>query len=541
MKLLFAVALAICMPSISFAQVAISGLPSANTMSAGEVVPVVQGGTAKQATAISTARTVTRGVRSPTSAGIRSSSSTYSGDKLPGRTYAIDGTAGRAAFSGLNTKPGSAPVSPVNGELWNTVAGIYGRINGADLGPLAPRAPHEVMAATLTAGVDPSGTTDSTSGLSGAIASAASGNYELYIPCGTYKVTNVSISGSPVVRGASQACVKIVGTNATSDVITLAPHAGPVITDITIDRSVVAIAGAGINSQDLAHPTLVNVTSQNQYVGFRLGATAWARCTFCTSQQNYSDGFYFTDTKEFPAVQWQLLNPLSQKNNGWGYNTQLQSTTGLDTGQTFITAGSFANTAGGFLFGGVPTSAMNDLIMLNPYSSSDGNNGFLFTRMGRFNQISSVFAELAGQTPTGRGQATSASSVGFGMLFDGTGISNSSFSLTSAVFSGNSWAGLSVAAGAGLNSITLTNVRSVGNGASGNNNSGLLLIGASTKYLISGSYIADDGFHTQATGIYMHDGAVAANVIANGVFAQGTNAACNMAIGVKAAVVGSGC
>jgi hypothetical protein len=40
--------------------------------------------------------------------------------------------------SGLRVPHGSAPTSPVDGDMWSTTTGLYARINGATVGPYAP-------------------------------------------------------------------------------------------------------------------------------------------------------------------------------------------------------------------------------------------------------------------------------------------------------------------------------------------------------------------------------------------------------------------
>lgn len=455
----------------------------------------------------------------------------------------VQTNASTTGAASINMPHGVAPTSPVNGDCWTTTAGLFCRINGNTVGPLVAlnSIPRNVVPATATPGVDPTGSTDSTSGLTTAISGAISGGYELYIPCGTYLVTNLSISGAPSIRGAGQNCTTIKGTVAANDTITIAANASPYISDLTVDKSVTATGGYGIRSTDLAYPNLVNITVRNNYGGFFLGATARAYCTYCSAISNYSDGFYFQDTAAFVATQWQLLNPLSELNNGWGYRTFLNSTTGLDTGQTFIAAGSYANTLGGFLFDGVSTSAMNDLIMVNSYSSSDGQNGFKFVRTGRFNQISDSFSELVGRTGTGRGQATAASNTGCGYSFNGTGLSNSSITMNGIVATGNSYAGVCVETNSGVKSFTMTNIRMVGNGASGSNNAGMILLDTSPRFIVSGAFISDDGFGTQANGIYFDNSTVAGNMIMSAAYVAGTTTGCNTAITNKAAVVGTGC
>jgi len=41
------------------------------------------------------------------------------------------------AIAGLNLPHGTAPASPVNGDLWTTTAGLYARINGSTVGPFS--------------------------------------------------------------------------------------------------------------------------------------------------------------------------------------------------------------------------------------------------------------------------------------------------------------------------------------------------------------------------------------------------------------------
>ena len=45
--------------------------------------------------------------------------------------------ASTTTIAGLNLPHGSAPTTPVNGDIWTTTAGLYVRINGATVGPLS--------------------------------------------------------------------------------------------------------------------------------------------------------------------------------------------------------------------------------------------------------------------------------------------------------------------------------------------------------------------------------------------------------------------
>lgn len=54
----------------------------------------------------------------------------------PAATSALTLAAGTTGVSSLNVPHGSAPSSPVNGDIWTTTAGLYVRINGVTVGPL---------------------------------------------------------------------------------------------------------------------------------------------------------------------------------------------------------------------------------------------------------------------------------------------------------------------------------------------------------------------------------------------------------------------
>lgn len=56
------------------------------------------------------------------------------GDTMFGRLVMNPSSTARA---GLNVAPGVAPTSPVDGDTWTTTAGLYVRINGVTVGPLA--------------------------------------------------------------------------------------------------------------------------------------------------------------------------------------------------------------------------------------------------------------------------------------------------------------------------------------------------------------------------------------------------------------------
>jgi hypothetical protein len=49
----------------------------------------------------------------------------------------ILGKAGTSARSTIRVPHGSAPSSPVDGDMWTTTSGLFVRVNGATVGPLS--------------------------------------------------------------------------------------------------------------------------------------------------------------------------------------------------------------------------------------------------------------------------------------------------------------------------------------------------------------------------------------------------------------------
>lgn len=62
-----------------------------------------------------------------------------------------------ASLAGLNLTPGTAPGAPVNGDVWVTSAGMFVRINGSTIGPLASSASVSVTVGTTPIGGGTSG------------------------------------------------------------------------------------------------------------------------------------------------------------------------------------------------------------------------------------------------------------------------------------------------------------------------------------------------------------------------------------------------
>lgn len=71
------------------------------------------------------------------------------GDTMLGQLVAA---ASSTAAAGLNLAPGVAPTSPNNGDIWPTSGGLFVRINGATIGPLASTGGPALPVGTVTSG-----------------------------------------------------------------------------------------------------------------------------------------------------------------------------------------------------------------------------------------------------------------------------------------------------------------------------------------------------------------------------------------------------
>ena len=61
----------------------------------------------------------------------------YSGGLLMSAAKVLTLAASTAGVTSLNMPHGTAPISPNNGDMWTTTAGLYVRINGSTVGPLS--------------------------------------------------------------------------------------------------------------------------------------------------------------------------------------------------------------------------------------------------------------------------------------------------------------------------------------------------------------------------------------------------------------------
>lgn len=146
------------------------------------------------------------------------------------------------ATAGLALPPGTAPTSPINGDIWTTTAGLFARINGSTVGPFASSAGTGLTIGGTTVG----------SGTSGRVLFDNAGSLGEYVISGTGSVvmtTSPAITTPSFSYGTTGSSKTILATSAntgfTND-FTIG-NGGTVATAATI-ASLTASLTAGTNA-----------------------------------------------------------------------------------------------------------------------------------------------------------------------------------------------------------------------------------------------------------------------------------------------------
>jgi hypothetical protein len=147
--------------------------------------------------------------------------------------------ASNTSRAGLNLPPGSAPTTPVDGDLWTTTSGIFVRINGATVGPLAG------PTAGSFAGTSP---------------------ITVSFPAGvvTYACATCGVTGSPLSQFASTTSAQLRGVISDETGTGVAVFGtGPTLTGVTITTSFSAAGLVGLTNlaSQAANTIVANATA----------------------------------------------------------------------------------------------------------------------------------------------------------------------------------------------------------------------------------------------------------------------------------------
>lgn len=371
------------------------------------------------------------------------------------------------------------------------------------------------------------GITDDTS----AIQSALSSKTIIYFPSGTYLISgtlNLSKNGHSLIGDGMYS--SIIKSNSTSlPIITFsANRLGINISNLQLDRSVTAISGGnGIDCSTVScdHVKINNLLVQNQWIGLKLGATAWSNVRHCIITKCLDDGVYITNTPALGTCQWSLDSVLSQMNSGRGFIIQSVSGPSSVTCGNVYNCATFANTGLGFAAVGLPGSPLNGVRIHECFFGGDGDSEIYLDTYGRQHLICDTFCELAGTRTTGPSLSTPASNTGQGIYV--TSNNTGTVEINDVHCNGNS-----------LNGIRLDGVTHLVTGAVLTNN-GLASVSSERNgvRLVAGTLVMSGGHSgntsgtSQEYGVRVYDGdqasLIGVNLSGNGVSStlSGTNSA----------------
>jgi len=261
--------------------------------------------------------------------------------------------------------------------------------------------------------------TDDTAAIQAAITSLSNGGRVL-LSRGGYLITtqiDVAVSGVALIgegRGATK--IASAATGHTFQIGTGLYYTE--VRDMQITRaSYPATSGQdGIHFTNLTERALVeNVEVTYHYIGIRCGITSFSKIINALCDNNYSHGMHVTNADGAGGLQWTIINPLVQRNDGYGilYN----SPSGNAAVGELINPSTYANKLGGVGFVGTDSShALNAIRIRGGFAGEDGSHGVYFDTYGSATcRVEGTYTEAAGTAGCGVNQGTSATNVGGGI------------------------------------------------------------------------------------------------------------------------------
>lgn len=348
-------------------------------------------------------------------------------------------------------------------------------------------------------------TTDASSAIQAAIDYAATTGKQVYIPAGTYKVgTALEVKGNGTsLIGDGPLATVLKSPNASNPIITFANGISNVsVRGLELNRAVTATAGGnGLETPTGAYIDclLEDIWSRNNYIGFRLGATALSRGSRLRSETNVSHGFYLTNSAAATGGQWYLHGVYSGNNGGDGFRAEADAGagTGFPIGE-LINFQSFGNDGKGFAAIGTASCPIQSVRLAQVFLGQDGDDEIYLDCYGVNHVLDGVFIELPGTAATGPTNSTPASGIGHGINI--TANSND-VQVSNGKINGCSLSGIKSAA----TYLKVSNVKSINNGQEGTSGaeyqSGFYVASGIADFV--GCEARNTGGTTQKYGIYL--------------------------------------
>jgi len=346
--------------------------------------------------------------------------------------------------------------------------------------------------------------TDASSAIQAAIDYAATTGKQVYIPAGTYKVgTALEVKGNGTsLIGDGPLATILKSPNASNPIITFANGISNIkVRRLELTRAVTAtVGGDGLSTPTDAYTDCIleEIWSRNNYNGFALGATAYAKGRLLRSENNISHGFFLTNSLAANGGQWYLSDIYSGNNgqNGFFAYSDPAATVGFPIGE-LINFQCFGNSGKGFAAIGTPTCPIQSVRGAQWFLGQDGDDEVYLDTYGVNHVIDGLFIELPGTIPTGPTNSTPASNIGHGVNLTAN---NADVQLSNGKINGCSLSGVI----SNTPFLRVTNVKSINNGQAGTAGalfqSGFYIYGGKADF--NGVESRNTGGTTQKHGIY---------------------------------------
>lgn len=204
---------------------------------------------------------------------------------------------------------------------------------------------------------------------------AVSAYKSIYVPEGTWYISgtiNLDNFHGQSVRGAGRDATVLMSTSTSLPVFSIQHGMNfQSITDMTIQRNVVAVAGGhGIHAvyscdNVLLENLRVGGFELGHYVGINVSHTGYSRIVNCTIEHNISDGIYMShhglSGTEGSAFQWNLTNVNVGVNGGNGIHVNSAGSLGGSAMGDWTHIASFGNTGNAFRFQGATNQAIHSI------------------------------------------------------------------------------------------------------------------------------------------------------------------------------------
>lgn len=193
----------------------------------------------------------------------------------------VDGAGTGLGFGSIDLSKSAAVGTSILGLAGG---GLGGSQAGATIGqlPVYPGSAGAAVPTTLTPinpvllGADPAGVADSTA----IINTAIQGNNAVLLPCGTFKVSNLSTTVNGAFISGSGYCTNLQYTGTTGDILTIGSAGADinnvVVANLRITAASAMSSGRGIFAQRIRRGTFKNIwLDSNLFDAFEVGQYAW--------------------------------------------------------------------------------------------------------------------------------------------------------------------------------------------------------------------------------------------------------------------------